>query len=225
MSRKNIWVEDDYTFRATNSGVDIYDTSLESVVAVVNYAAGINSIWANDVHLFMGTTNSGVWRLSTAVISGSYDVTNHMSLYKIYPDIRNYEVAYLHGAGDYLCVTSISGVDQINLTTNSGIYTTVSGAGKCYQTTSGRFYYDLLGVGLSVMYNNAANWSAPDHLYDLGDIIPAGIIINDIYVTEGTSQYTDDNVLFIATTAGVIVIEERRGNEGNSRYKYFLRDI
>ena len=222
MSNRNIWIEDDYIFRATSSGVDIYDLSTTSQVAIVYYAGGMNSVWANSDYLLMGTTNSGIVRLPISTISGSYDLTNQLSIYKAYPDITNNNVNYLHGKGNYLCATTVSGVDQINLTTGSGIYTTVLGAGKCYQTTSGRFYYDL-GTSLNAMYNIGSNWSSPDYSYVAGDIIP-DVTINDIYVTEGTSVYSStDNVIFLATTSGVVMIEERQGDESNSRFKYFYK--
>jgi hypothetical protein len=57
----------------------------------------------------------------------------------------------------------------------------------------------------------------------LDEIIQASHI-NDIYVTEGTSQYGNGNVLFLATDLGAVVIEERRGDEINSRFKYYRLD-
>jgi len=40
--------------------------------------------------------------------------------------------------------------------------------------------------------------------------------INDIYVVFGTN-----NLILLATTDGVVVIEESKGNESNSLFKYF----
>lgn len=223
---RNIWTDDPYIFRATSSGVSIYSTATENVVAIVQYGTGINSVWSNDDYLYMGTTNSGILWLPISVISGTYDLTNQLNIYRDYPDITNNYVNYLHGNGDYLCITTISGVDHINLTTSSGIYTTVSGARKCYQTKEGRFYYCFTD-DLNVIYNNTQNWTIPDYVYSAGaGIIPAGVEINDIFVTEGMSIYQeDDNVIFLATTNGVTIIEERKDDEENSRVKYFYIEI
>jgi len=68
------------------------------------------------------------------------------------------------------------------------------------------------------MYDNSSNWVAPDYTYTKGDILPSGVTINDLYVIENIP-----NVLLIATTAGAVVIEEKKNDEGNSRYKYFFR--
>lgn len=218
----NIWTEEQYIYKATSSGVNVYDLATEALVSVACWNEGINSVWANTDYVFMATTNSGILWLSVSTISGSSDVTDQLSTYKNYPDITNEHVNYLHGAGNYLCVTTIGGVDHINLTTNSGIYTTVSGAQKCYQTENGRFYY-CFDDSLNIVYDNTQNWTNPGYVYSAGDsIVPAGITINDMFVTEGTSAYqSSDNVIFLATTSGAAMIEERKGDEINSRFKYF----
>ena len=223
---RNIWTDDTYIFKATTSGVNIYDIDTGGTVAIVQYGTGMSSVWSDDTYLYMGTTNSGVLWLPISVISGTYDLTNQLSIYRGYPNITNDHVNYLHGSGDYLCITTISGVDHINLTTSSGIYTTVSGAKKCYQTAEGRFYY-CFDDDLNVVYDNTQNWTNPGYIYSVGDgIIQAGVEINDIFVTEDTSIYqSDDNVIFLATSNGVTIIEERKNNEISSRVKYFYKEF
>lgn len=218
---RNIWTDYIYIFKATSSGANIYDASSGNFTAFVQYDTGISSVWSNPTHLYMGTTNSGLLWLPISSISGGYDLTNQLNIYRGYPNITNNDVNYIHGAGNYLCVTTASGVDQINLTTSSGIYTTVSGARKCYQTEEGRFYY-CFESDLNVVYDNAQNWTDPDYVYSAGDgIIPESVEINDFFVTENTSIYPGDNVIFLATTNGAVVIEERKNNEARSRVKYF----
>lgn len=46
--------------------------------------------------------------------------------------------------------------------------------------------------------------------------------ISDIYITEGTSKYDNGNVIFLATSWGAVIIEERRGNEINSSKRIYL---
>ena len=46
--------------------------------------------------------------------------------------------------------------------------------------------------------------------------------ISDLYVTEGTSRYGNANVIFLATSWGAMVIEEKRGDENNSAKRLYL---
>lgn len=217
VEQKSLWTDYPYVFRPTSSGVNIYDMDTESVIAEASISLGVSSAWSNDTHLFMGTATSGILWMTLASISGSYDLTNQLYIYKGYPNITDNRVTYLHGSGDYLCAVTDVGVDHINLTTNSGIYTTVSGINKCHQTAEGRFYY--IDDNLHVMYDNTSDWSSPDYTYPSGGIIPEDITINDISIAEGTP-----NTILIATSSGVVVIEEKENDEENSRFRYFFRE-
>ena len=218
----NIWTREPYIFRATFSGVNVYDSTTEALLDTVNLRWGANSVWANDNYLFIASTISGILWLPLNTITGAGDLTDQLSIYRAFPDLTDNYVNYLHGGGNYLCATTASGVDHINMITNSGIYTLISTAHKCYQTENGRFYYES-GDELDVVYDNANNWVNPDYAYLVGGgIIPTGVTINDFFITEGTSAYqSTDNVIFLATTNGVVVIEERKNDEANSRSKYF----
>ena len=81
--------------------------------------------------------------------------------------------------------------------------------------------YNVLDVkpALNAVYNTTSDWTTPDYVYD--DQLLYIEHVNDIYVTESTSQYIGDNVIFLGTDNGVHVIEERKGNEENSRIKRF----
>jgi hypothetical protein len=220
---RNIWSTTSYVFKSTASGVNIYNTSTELLTHRIVWLDGTSAVWADNDYLYFGTTSSGIYRIATTSISGSFDLTSYIGLYKAHPDITSNNINYLHGGGSYICVTTDSGVDHFKLNApHNRIYTIVSGTGKCYQTTTGRFYY-VLADSLNVMYDNSSNWVTPDYSYNVGaGIVPAGISINDVYITEGTSQYSGtDNVIFIATTAGAVVIEERKNDELNSRFKYY----
>lgn len=220
---RNIWTKGFYIYKATSSGIGVYDLATEALVSTAHWNGGINSVWANNTYLFMGTMNSGILWLPISTISGSPNVTNQLLIYKSCPDITDNNVNYLHGVGDYLCITTVAGVDHINMVTDDRIYTTISGAQKCHQTKSGRFYY-CFDDSLNTVYDNTQNWISPGYSYDVGgNIIPDNVIINDIFITEGTSIYqSTDNVIFLATTSGAIVIEERKGDEVNSRFKYYF---
>jgi hypothetical protein len=190
-------------FHSTSSGVQIYDLD-GAYIDLVSWLDA-SSVWADDSYVYIGTTDSGVLRTSTASISGA--IYDDLQVYKEYPNITNNEVIYLHGGGEYLCVTTVSGVDQYNTVSGTRIYTIISGADKCFQTVDGAFYYN-----------------ESDELHS--DMLLGMSTINDIYVTEGTSMYNNDNVLFIAANNGAHIIEERKGDEINSRTKrYYLRQI
>jgi hypothetical protein len=50
------------------------------------------------------------------------------------------------------------------------------------------------------------------------------VTINDLYIVEGNSAYNNDNIIILGTSAGGIVIEERKGDEVNSRFKFYMLD-
>lgn len=217
MSNRNVWINEPYIYGATTSGVNIYSSVSESQVAEIIYPPGINSVWANDDYLYMASPDSGILRLAVTNISGNYNVTPFIVGYKNFPNLTSDYVNYLHGAGDFLCATTASGVDHFNTISGTRIYTTtVSNPTKCAQSSSGEFYY--VDNNLKVVYDYEHSWSAPDYTYVKGDIIPAGVTINDLALVEGTS-----NLLLLATTDGAVVIEEKRNDEENSRYKYFFK--
>ena len=206
----NIWTQGTFTFKNTTSGIDVFNTAgVPLLLGTVSYP-NTSSVWANGNYLYIGTTNSGVLRSPMSSISGS--VYNNFDVYKIYPDISNNHVNYTHGDGNYLCVATISGAHIFDLTTGSGIYSNTSiVADKCYQLADRTSYY-IYDDKLETVYNDDSTY-----VYSGGDdIIPTISGMNDIYVVSGTN-----NLILLATTDGAVVIEERKGNEVNSRFKYF----
>ena len=193
-----------------SSYVNVYDKLTETLSGTIYHNADINSVWANNDYLYIGTTNSGViWSPMSSISGAVYD---NFSVYKAYPDVYNNHVNYIHGAGNYLCVATTSGVNIIDLTTNSGVYANASiVASKCYQVEDRTSYY-IYDDKLNTVYNDDSTY-----LYQGGDnIIPTVSGINDVYVVNETK-----NVIFLATTAGTVVIEENKGSELLSRFKYY----
>ena len=99
---------------------------------------GTTSVWANTDHLYIGTTSSGVYRTA---VSGVLNTVVDLNQYAHEPYLTSDEVIYVHGNNKYLGITTVSGVDQYNLTTNSGIRSYKENLYKCYQTSSGTLYY------------------------------------------------------------------------------------
>ena len=212
----NIWVNDPFIYKATTSGINIYDLETTVLLNVIEHDY-VSSVWANDDYVYVATSVSGIYRCETSTVTG----TVYLDPYKQYPDITDDYVYCIHGNGDYLCATTISGADHYNLITGSGIYTTLSDVGKCFQTDRGEFYYSYnpLGVDkeLHVVYDNTSNWNNGT----VGYVYTIENHINDLHITEKTSRYNDGNVLFLATSSGVMVIEEKPGDEENNNFKYY----
>lgn len=210
---RNIWAVDPYVYKATASGLEVYDLASESLISFTFFGGGINSVWANDSYVYVATTSSGIYRSS---VSG----TLAFSTYKSYPDITNDYIIYLHGSGDYLCATTISGVDRYKFSTAGREFVEVVEPYKCFQTSTGDYYYVVNSIGstaLNAVYNSGGGYE-----YNSSQELMTGFThINDLFITEGTSIYDNDNTLFLATTSGALLIEERRGNESDSRVRIY----
>ena len=205
----NIWTTNSYIFESTVSGANVYNLSAV-LSGTIDTGFPVSTIWADTDYLYIGTTISGIIRTPISSISGG--VFNNLSYYKREADLTDDQINYIHGAGNYLLVTTVAGIDQFDLTTDNRLYTTIlSGATKCFQTTTSGFYYAVSGT-LERTYDDGSTFS-----YNPGaGIIPQGVTINDIHVNE-----LDKNVIFLATTDGAVVIEEDKGNESNCRFKYY----
>lgn len=212
----NVWTNDPFIYKSTVSGINVYDLGTGSLLNFIEHE-NTSSVWANNDCVYVATTISGIYRCSVSTVTG----TVNLEPYKQYPEITNNYVYCIHGNGDYLCATTVSGIDHYDLTTDSGIYTTFSGVGKCFQTERGEFYYTYNPLQadkeLHVVYDTVSNWDRNT----VGYIYTVGNYINDLHITEKTSRYNDGNVIFLATTNGVTVIEEKPGDEENSNFKYY----
>lgn len=213
----NVWTNDPFVYKSTISGVKVYDLETVSLLNFIDLGY-TSSVWADDNYVYTATSVSGIYRCSTSTVTG----TVNLEPYKQYPEITSNCVYCIHGCGNYLCAVTESGVNHYNLTTDSGIYTSLSGVGKCFQTAQGEFYYAYNPIEadkeLHVVYDNTNNWTVETVGYSY--IIENHI--NDLYVAEGTSRYNNGNMIFLATSSGVVVMEERPGDEENNNFKYYL---
>lgn len=131
--KKNIWTMPPHVYKATSSGVDIFDYDTGGFINRIPVPMGVESVWAEDDYIYFAATYSGVF-VSTVSGLSTYP-------YKQYPNITSNEVKYLHGAGDYLCVTTASGVDRYKISTDERTYSLVNRVDKCFQTSNGDYYY------------------------------------------------------------------------------------
>ena len=218
--KRNIWTVDPYVYQATSSGLNVHDLSSEALINFISFAGGVNSVWANDQYVYIATTVSGIYRSTVTTITGTSAAFNP---YKTYPDITDNEVNYLHGNGDFLCASTVSGVDRYRISDGYRVSESGTDAQKCYQTSVGDYYYAVNltdSTELHAVYSGGGGYT-----YTSG---PENIIVStsiaDIYVTEGTSRYDAANVIFLATSSGAYVIEEKRGNEDNCEKRIYLLD-
>jgi len=136
---KNIWVTDDYIFQCVSSGIKVFNIDT-SPLGFIDVCYRPSSVWADDNTLYISTTVSGIFRHPITSISGG--VFTDLEVYKQYPDITNNGVNYIHGAGDFFCATTVSGVDQIRFSNNNRIKLIAEGDfGKCHQVSTGELYY------------------------------------------------------------------------------------
>ena len=212
-----IWSDGDYVFAVTNSGLNIVDMDLEQKIAYINYDQGFNTVWANDDKVYLGTSASGVKYFYKTCISGTVLIPNN--LYTCLMDhtspfgISSQTIRYIHGSGDdYLMFCTGTGVDAYHMKpTMYRSTTTVSGTQKCFMTQNGFYYTNVSGSiwSLNRVDKPLWDWTTSDYSYITGgDILPTGLGINDIFITENTASNSTDNTVFIATTSGVYVIDE-----------------
>jgi hypothetical protein len=134
----NLCYNTNFIFSIAIGNIAVYDLDLVSLGNI--YIDGVSSIYADDTNLYLATTNSGILYSPVASISGS--IFNDILVYKQIPDITSNHTKYIHGAGDYILVTTESGIDQYNKSSLARIYNESSKeSSKCFQTSSGRFYY------------------------------------------------------------------------------------
>ncbi len=231
---KNITSNSNFIFEPLTNSIRMYDKAAVLLDTMPYNSSEVSSVWSDDTYLYIGTTTSGITRLSMTVISNpsisGLDLTSYVQEYKSFPDITHNTVNYVHGNGDYICTATFSGIDHIKISTDDRYYTTLSGKQgvKCHQTTTGRFYYILDDDTFNAVYNNTSNWDELTVGYTYrttADFLPISFVPTDVDVTEGTSTYNaNDNVIFLAINDGALVIEERQGDELNSRFKYYLKN-
>lgn len=214
---KQIWADDNYVYVAndtTISGFVIIEIESELNYAYADIAC--NTVWANEDRVFIGTTNGIKWLYKTC-ISGStdspYDLSSCLYTYSLKHGASGQNILYLHGySNKWFVFCTSSGVDVYKFEPQSYRSTaSLTGAQKCFMTSTGKFYYTVSGVqwSLNRVDSSTMDWTDPSRAYITGSgIFGAELRINDMFVTEFTSQTNTDNVIFAATSSGIYVIDE-----------------
>ena len=210
-----IWIDGDYVFAATSSGLDVIDIETEKIVSR-EQSYSYTTVWSNTDTIFLGTNTNGIKYLNKSFI-GPAEISTGLCDYASIPDITSNDIKYLHGNYHKLmCCTSL-GVDIIELNTHYITHTTISGsAKKCFAAENDKFYYTVSGTNNQYIHrldSNTGDWITPDHTYTTGVGYLTNVSgINDIYVTAGTSLAGSDyNTLFTATDYGAVILDEGTG--------------
>jgi hypothetical protein len=210
---KQVWVDDSYVYAATVSGLDITDIESEQRYAKVTYSGGFTTTWADDDKVYLGTNTNGVKYINKTCISGSVldpiELVTCLTNYIEQP-LTSDEIRYIHGNDGFLMFCTSIGVDVIKKEPHGyRSYTTISGAKKCFMTSTGKCYYSTLS-GASWELNRVdislTDWSTPDYVY--GVPLISSNEITDMFVTEGTASDGVSNMLMVPTSSGVYVIDE-----------------
>jgi hypothetical protein len=201
-----------YLYAATNVGMIIIDIDSEEEFARVSSIIH-TSVWNSDTLVFMGTTGSGIWALDKSTIS-SGDLTSFAYQYSAYPNITSNDVKYLHGQSDYLCATTVAGVDFVWISINDWDSRTIADAYKCFVCSDGKTYFTTSGTPNKIYRSNVPlGVSSTPVEYTCGSgYLESVPNVYDIYVTERTSSVETvlwpENTLFIAASGSAFIFDE-----------------
>lgn len=222
-----IYSDDYYVYAATNRGLSVVSMSAEREIGYIGYNTGFTTVWASDNEVYLGTTQSGIKYISKTCISGTTNnpadlntCLNDFNNITPYHNLTSDNIRYIHGNNDLLMCCTNLGVDVIKAEPQGyRSSTTISGTQKCFITQNG-LYYTISGTdnwSLNRVDYCGSDWVEPDFSYVTGSgILPAGEKINDIFITENTSENGIDNTVFCATSSGTYVIDE-----GNLNYEAY----
>jgi hypothetical protein len=214
-----IYSDEDCVYAATNAGLSIIDMIEEEKIGYINYNSGFTTVWANDDKVYLGTTLSGIKYINKTCISGTVgspvDLNTHLndlSSITPYHNLTSDSIRYIHGNDNLLMCCTNLGIDVIKAEPQGyRSNTIISGAQKCFMTQNG-FYYTISGTnGWSLNKVNycGCDWTEVDSSYvTRSGILPVGEKINDIFVTENTSENEIDNTIFCAMSLGMYIIDE-----------------
>ena len=210
---RQVWTDENYVYAATSAGLNIIDLDSEIRYAQATYSGGFTTTWANNDKVYLGTTEDGIKYITKTCISGSIVTPielNTCLVDYIEQSLTSNEVRYIHGNNGFLMCCTAVGVDVIkNEPHGYRSYTTVSGAKKCFITSTGGSYYstyDGTSWELNRINTSLTDWSEPDYVY--GDPLVASNEITDMFVTEGTASDGVSNTLMVTTVSGVYVLDE-----------------
>jgi hypothetical protein len=204
-----------YLYAATDIGLIVIDIDTEA-----EYARAVNntttSVWNDEDNIYIGTTVSGIYYLEKDYITSlsGGNLTDYLSIWKQTPFLSSNYIKYLHGSGDYLCVSTAAGFDFIWISLDDIESAMVTMSWKCFVCSDGKTYFTTSGTPNMIYRANVPGsiaYPATEYICGSGyleDVANA----NDIFVTENTSSAAPilwvENTLFIAASGGAYVFDE-----------------
>lgn len=214
---RQVWVDQNYAYGATASGLNIIDLETNSIIAYTYEETGFTTLWGSNDIIYLGTLDDGVKYIEKSSISGTEnspnDLTSFVESYNYYYNVGSTNIKYIHGNNNTLAVVTSNGIDILN-NEYTGYKSSLSNTNvtKCFLTSNCEVYYIIQepSVNKVAMVNTClCDWTLPDTVYlNDGTIIGDDVGITDIFVTTNTSISGGSNTMFIATSSGAYVVDE-----------------
>ena len=186
---RNIWADNNYIYKPTISGVFILNTSTGALIDYIYTSSPVNSVWANNSHIYMATNGEGIYRANSSEIGSGPTASG----FRYDNDITSNTVRYIHGNGNYLTATTVSGVDHYYLDSTTHYHIDYTYANKCYQTSVGSFYYSIkeeLSEGF--LYSRTITLDTPTQL-------PNYQVQVDLSGVDNTKSNNQESIRFYST--------------------------
>lgn len=212
------WTADEW-YDGTNNQYFLYSRDMS---ASLEYSSGFTSICGNTNKIYLGTSGAGVKMLDKEGLVSYPDTVfpeilspDVLQTYLMTPFIPSLQITYLHCSEDYLGVITPLGFATVKIGRDGYIasiaYPANYQAYKCFILSDGYLYFTLEGPSdwRIAKTNNPSSlvYDTTDIITD-GSILPEGVELTDIYVTEGTAKDKIKNTIFCATTSGAYIIDE-----------------
>jgi len=221
-----VWIDKEYVYYVTSSGLDVISIDSLNKVSYIELEDTFTTIWGNDDTIYLGTSLSGIKYINkTAILtneSSPYDLSIYLNDYDYYYNTTSDTIKYIHGYSTTLAVVTSSGLDILNNDPYQGYKSTTSNNNitTCFMTSRLETYYNVQvsdNDGIFKINNSKCDWQYPSISYSINNsFLPSDSYINNIFVTEGTSDNGIDNTLFVATTSGVYIYDE-----GSESYDFY----
>lgn len=204
-----------YLYAATDIGLIVIDVPTEAEYARASNST-VTSVWNDEDNIYVGTTISGIYYLEKDYITTftGGDLTNYLLPWKQTPFLASNYIKYLHGSGDYLCVSTAAGFDFIWISLDDVETAAVTMSWKCFVCSDGKTYFTTSGSPNMIYRANVPGsiaYPAVEYICGSGYLVDVANA-NDIFVTENTSSAPPilwvENTLFIAASGGAYVFDE-----------------
>lgn len=204
--------------------------SYEDLVLYYKLDTGSGNIAYDFKGVYNSTISSPSWSTSTATVpnllvtDGNCKVINSVSILKyeraqpiileVLPDLGTDTIYLLYGNGFHKNISSL------NFLVDDTYETFIPDDGEFYDLYDSKYFENEFDMcSLYAVYNESTQYK-----YSSGKKkIIRSLNINDIHITEDTSINKPGNVMFLATSYGAYVIEEKRGDEDNCRKRVYLK--